>query len=368
MSSGLFRKGDKSKSKGPNMLVAESISSTTGLKTAGVMFDASEELDGGEHQASVGLGGGSEFADALNELIDAHSDSNLGSRFGSSDSIACSLLPRFSRPPTGLTVPVPSTGRPNRPMIGTEDVVSSPASTSESSGLRSISKDIGAKRGRWSSVWFFKHRPESAKLSRNSFLRRAFGVIKGRTLRPLCPSENVKTEASNQVEFGPTKATYVQDISILPTSPVPDVVVTAYEDSTRVIVRLEDSEYLESEPAQPDLLFPDYIRENFPTERRFTELPRLTLSLSDWNTNLMAITEDEEGEEDEGYQSWFSDSDSEPDFALANDSGSSSDDSSPPLTPMLAETPLPPAVFASAGKSISSYDVDDRDNAFGVAP
>ncbi|KAG8716051.1 hypothetical protein FRC09_016087 [Ceratobasidium sp. 395] len=64
----------------------------------------------------------------------------------------------------------------------------------------------------------------------------------------------------------------------------------------------------------------------------------------------MAIAEDEEEEEDEEYQS-----------------RSSSQDSSPPLTPMSAEMPLPPAVFASAGKSTLSYEVDDRDNAIGVA-
>ncbi|KAG8713258.1 hypothetical protein FRC09_018925 [Ceratobasidium sp. 395] len=85
--SSLFRKGNKSKPKGPNTLVAEPISSTTELRTSGLMFDASEELDGGRCQASVELGSGSESADALNKLIDAHSELDFGSRFGSSDSI-----------------------------------------------------------------------------------------------------------------------------------------------------------------------------------------------------------------------------------------------------------------------------------------
>ncbi|KAG8725414.1 hypothetical protein FRC09_020420 [Ceratobasidium sp. 395] len=150
--SGLFRKSEKNKLKGPNTLVAESISSTTELRTAELMFDASEELDGGEHQASAELRGGSESADTLNELIDAHSESDLGSRFGSSDSIAWSLFPRFPDPPVGLTAPVPFTGRPNRPMTGTEDAVSGSASTIASSDLQGFSTDTRTKRTKLPSV------------------------------------------------------------------------------------------------------------------------------------------------------------------------------------------------------------------------
>ncbi|KAG8695362.1 hypothetical protein FRC09_009198 [Ceratobasidium sp. 395] len=363
----LFRKGDLNKSKGPNTLVAESISSTTELKIAEVIFDASEELDGTGYQAGVGLGSGSESADAPNELVEAHSDPDLESRFGSSDSIAWSLLPRFPGPPASLTASVPATGRPNRPGTGTGNVVSSPGLTSEPSSSRCFSTDIRTKRSALSSLWLFKHRPGSGECNRKSVFRQALDIIKTRRLRPLHLSEKAKAEASNPAKFSPAEETQVQDISVPPASPVPDVIVTAYEDSTRVVVRLEDSDYRDSELVEPGLLFPDYIRENYPTARQFTELPRLTLSMSDWNTNLMAIAEDEEDEEDEGFQSRFSDSDSESDLTSANDSGSSSQDSSPPLTPMLVEIPLPPAVFAPAGKSTSNYEVDDRDNAVGVS-
>ncbi|KAG8713259.1 hypothetical protein FRC09_018926 [Ceratobasidium sp. 395] len=223
------------------------------------------------------------------------------------------------------------------------------------------------KRSALSSLWFFKRRSESGEYNRRSVFGRALDAIKIRRLpRRLNLSEKVKALALNQIKVGSAKATQVRGTSILPTSPVPDLIVAAYEDSTRVVFRLEDSGCQDSEPVEPGLLFPDYIRENYWTDRWFTELSRLTLSMSDWNTNLMAIAEDED-EEDEGYQSRFSDSDSEPDLTAANDSGSSPQDSSPPLTPMSAEMPLPPAVFASAGKSTLSYEVDDRDNAIGVA-
>ncbi|KAG8762714.1 hypothetical protein FRC12_008897 [Ceratobasidium sp. 428] len=353
----MFRKGDKSKPKGPNTLVAEPISSTTELRTAGLMFDASEELDGDRCQAGAGLGSGSESADALNELIDAHSDSDLRSRFSSSDSIAWSLLPEFPQPPAGLTAPVPSTGRPNRPRAAAGLVMSRTASISELSGSQSSSTSTRTKRGGSSSLWLFKHRPESGEYNRMSVFRRALDAIKTPRLRPLRLSEKVRADASTQA----------RESSVSPSSLVPDVVVTAYEDSTKVVVRLADSDYEDSEPAQPDLLFPDYIREHYPTPRRFTELPRLTRSTNSWGmADLMAIAEDEEDEEEE-LQSRFSDSDSEPDFTSANDSGSSQD-SSPPLTPMSVDMPLSPAIFESAtGKSSSRYEVDDRDNAVGVA-
>ncbi|KAG8695230.1 hypothetical protein FRC09_009286 [Ceratobasidium sp. 395] len=354
----LFRKGDKSKSKGTNTLLAEPMSSTTELRTTGLMFDASEELDGGGCQASAGLRSGSESADALNELIGAHSDSDLGSRFDSSDSIAWSLLPEFPQPPTGLTAPFPSTGRPNRPRMAAGLVISRPASISEPSGSQNSSTSTRTKRS-GSSLWLFKRRPESGEYNRMSVFRRALDAIKTPRLRPLRLSEKVRAEASIKA----------QEASVSP-SLVPDVVVTAYEDSTQIVFRLADSDYEDSEPAEPDLLFPDYIREHYPTPRRFTELPRLTRSTSSWGmADLMAIAEDEEDEEEEEFQSRFSDSDSEPDFTSANDSGSSSQDSSPPLTPMSVEMPLPPAVFEStaASKSSSRYEVDDGDNAVGVA-
>ncbi|KAG8755770.1 hypothetical protein FRC12_010784 [Ceratobasidium sp. 428] len=356
----LFRKGDKNKSKGPNTLVAEPISSTTELKIAGVIFDASEELDGTGYQAGVGLGGGSESADAPNELIDAHSDSDLGSRFDSSDSIAWSLLPRFPNPPASLTASVPATGRPNRPGTGTGNVVSSPGSTSEPSSSRCFSADIRTKRSALSSLWLFKHRPERwRRMQPQERVQAGIGRHQDSEITATTPEREGQGQGVEPSQVQPGRG-----------NPSPGYLrspVTAYEDSTRVVVRLEDSDYQDSEPVEPGLLFPDYIRENYPTARQFTELPRLTLSMSDWNTSLMAIAEDEEDEEDEGYQSRFSDSDSEPDLTSANDSGSSSEDSSPPLTPMSAEMPLPPAVFASAGKLASSHEVNDRDNAVGVA-
>ncbi|KAG8725415.1 hypothetical protein FRC09_020421 [Ceratobasidium sp. 395] len=193
--------------------------------------------------------------------------------------------------------------------------------------------------------------PYSGECNRKSLFRRALEVIKAQRLQPFRLSEKAEAKASNQTQFGPTKTTQVQETSVPPVSPFPT---------------LEDSNYLDSEPVELGLLFPDYIREHYPTVRRFTGLPRLTLSMSDWNTRLMAIAEDE-GAEDEGYQSRFSDPDSEPDFTSVNDSGSSSRDSSPPLTPMSGQMPLPPAFFVSAGKLTSSYEVNDRDNAAGVA-
>ncbi|KAG8716050.1 hypothetical protein FRC09_016086 [Ceratobasidium sp. 395] len=280
--SGLFRKSKKSKSKEPNALVVEPISSTTELRTAGLMFDASEEPDGGRYRASAGLGRGSESADALNELIDAHSNSDLGSKFGSSDSIPWSLLPRFPDPPTDLTAPAPATEHLNRSKTRTGLAISSPASTSEPSGCQSFSMSSRPKRSALPSLQFFKHRSESGEYNRRSVFRRALDAIKIRRLpRRLNLSEKVKAEASNQIKFGSAKATQVQNTSILPTSPVPDLIVTAYEDSTRVVFRLEDSGCQDSEPVEPGLLFPDYIRENYPTDRRLTELPRLTLSMSD---------------------------------------------------------------------------------------
>ncbi|KAG8790896.1 hypothetical protein FRC12_010734 [Ceratobasidium sp. 428] len=253
--SSLFRKGNKSKPKGPNTLVAEPISSTTELKTARLMFDASEKLDGDRYRASAGLGNGSESADALNELIDAHSESDLGSRFGSSDSFRWTL-----QSPKNRNRACRLQSSLDQLALGYPNLLDGHSCQAQRMVIYMVLQASATELNvRCTSHFVIL---PSGEYNCRSVFRRALDVIKTRTVRPIRPSEKVKVEVPNPVDFGSAKATQVQDTSVLPTFPVPDAVVTAHEDSTKVVVRLEDSDYQDSEPIKPSLLLPEYIPEN----------------------------------------------------------------------------------------------------------
>ncbi|KAG8724196.1 hypothetical protein FRC09_020857 [Ceratobasidium sp. 395] len=362
----LFRKGKKNKSKGPSTLVPDSQLSATELKTSNMMFDTSEEIDEAGYKASVESGSRSEPTNALSQLIDAHSDSNIGSNLVSDSEFRSYILAKFP--------PLPATPLPPDPLAGlfasdssltvTEIAVPNQISTSESLSFQSSLSNAYTRHSASSAQRFFKQRPDrSREHDRETISRPELDIIQTRRLQPRPLSKEAGVEVSSRASSTPIN---MAQVHVPVRSPVPHLIITAYE-STKVMPRLEDLEYQDSEPVEPGLLFPEYIREHYPTHHRFRVLPHLTMSTSDWNLILASIARNEENEKDEGCQSQFSASNSEPDIILANDSGSSFHDSSPPLTPMSVDMPLSPAVFGFSAKSTSPHKVGDRSKALGVA-
>ncbi|KAG9126119.1 hypothetical protein FRC07_004799 [Ceratobasidium sp. 392] len=381
----LFQKDKANKLNEPGTLVAKPLSSADDLRSSGVMFDASEELDGVKFKASAGLGNGSESAEALSELIDAHSEPDQAeeSSLATTDSFSfAELLAKFPPIPDKPPVLVLLDDFPDVPVAAAKDepVVSDPVpstpSTSQPVDTRCPSTDVHTRPSASSSVWFFKQQPErrvtpimSGESNRKSVFRRMLDVIQTRRVRPLRLAEKVKAEALNQVKPGSANATQVQESSVPTQPPIPDLIVTDHEDETQVVIRIDGWEYEDpAEPIEPELLFPNYVRERYPGNRQFADLPRLTLSTSGWDLNLQVI--DEEEEEEERCQSWFSDSDSEQDYSEANDSGSSSRESTPPMTPVSVDMPLNASAFGGAVKSTSAEveaGGDSRVDAVGIA-
>ncbi|KAG8784063.1 hypothetical protein FRC12_018992 [Ceratobasidium sp. 428] len=338
----LFRKGKKDKPKGPSTLAPDSQLSATELRTSNMMFDTSEELDGAGYKASVESGSGSEPANALSELIDAHSDSNIGFNLVSDSELRSYILAKFP--------PLPTTPLPPDPLAGlfasdssltiTEIAVPNQIPASESLSSQSSLLNTYTRQRVSPSQQFFKQRPDRREHDHGSVFRSELDVIQARRLQPRPLSGKTKVEVSSRASSGPIK---MAQVHVPVRSPVPYLIVTTYE-STKVVSRLGDPEYQDSEPIEPGLLFPEYIREYYPTPRQFTVLPRLTLSTSDWNLILATIARDEENKQEEGCLSRFSDSHSNPDFTSGNDTA-----------------------FGSSGQSTSSNKVDDRSNALGAA-
>ncbi|KAG9123734.1 hypothetical protein FRC07_014122 [Ceratobasidium sp. 392] len=371
----LFRKDKANKLKEPGTLVAKPLGSADDLRSSGVMFDASEELDGARFKASTGLGSRSESAEALSELIDVHSEPNQAeeSSLTTTDSFNfAELMAKFPPIPDKPPVLVLLDDLPDDPVVVTEDkpIVSDSApstpSTSGSVDTNGSSADVQTRPSASSSVWFFKQRPESGESNRRSVFRRMLDVIQTRRVRPLRLAEKIKAETSNKVESGPANTGQVQGVPASAPLPIPDLIVSAYEDETQVVIRIED--WGSEDPTEPELLFPNYVRERYPGNRQFADLPRLSLSTSGWDLNLHAIDEEEE-EEEERCQSWFSDSDSEQDYSEANDSGPSSRESTPPMTPVSVDMPLNASAFRGTAKSASAgvEGGSDRVDAVGIA-
>ncbi|KAG9081806.1 hypothetical protein FS749_007367, partial [Ceratobasidium sp. UAMH 11750] len=75
---GAFQKDKADKFKGTTSNNIKPLSPVTGLQPSGATFDASKEFDNFGRQGTAGLGSGSESANVSGELIDAHSDRDLG--------------------------------------------------------------------------------------------------------------------------------------------------------------------------------------------------------------------------------------------------------------------------------------------------
>ncbi|KAG8742370.1 hypothetical protein FRC10_001592 [Ceratobasidium sp. 414] len=329
----LFRKDKADKFGGIAPAIAKPLSSVVGSRSSGVMFDASEEFDRFECQATTGLGSGSESADTLAELIDAHSDRESGSNLDSDFSSLADILAQF--PAVPASTPAPRVGRPGRSnnipdgfVVGGRVV-----SIDRSAGPRQDSTSNDTKRSAAPSMPFFERRPSSGEFNRMDVFKRVSAVIQTRRVRPLRLISKVKGSSvlgpnevnSAVVQTHPTLGNHASAPPL-----VPDLVVTNYDDNTAIVVGLEGYEEPVDE-ATPGFLFPGYVRRRY----QFADLPRLTLSTSGWNISLRAIDE-----EAEAVDSYLSDDDSEPDLELGSDNGSSSPESSPPTTPTSVYIPL----------------------------
>ncbi|KAG9078775.1 hypothetical protein FS749_009166 [Ceratobasidium sp. UAMH 11750] len=100
---GAFQKDKAEKFKGSTSNNIKPLSPVTGIQPAAATFDASKEFDNFGRQGTAGLGSGSESANVSGELIDAHSDRDLG--LGSFSSFA-DILAGF--PDVSTSSPIPA--------------------------------------------------------------------------------------------------------------------------------------------------------------------------------------------------------------------------------------------------------------------
>ncbi|KAG9088827.1 hypothetical protein FS749_001835 [Ceratobasidium sp. UAMH 11750] len=228
----LFRKDKTNKFKGTTSNDIKPLSSALGLKSSEVMFNASE-FDSFGRQGIAGLGSGSESANALGKLIDAHLDWDVGP----SNFLIFSDIPsEFPNPPASSPIsaqrPVPSSKVSDGFVIGGGLV-----SVDRSAEPNQDSVYDGAQRSTLPPVLFFESHPPSGEFNH------------------------------------------------------PDVF--KHVSAHTVVVKLDEDQ----EPADyvtPGFLFPDYVRQRYPGAGQFAGTPRLTLSTSDWNISLQAIGEEDE--------------------------------------------------------------------------
>ncbi|KAG9087184.1 hypothetical protein FS749_003092 [Ceratobasidium sp. UAMH 11750] len=364
--SGLFRKGKTDKSKGTTSDNIKPLSSVAGLRPSGVMFDASEEFDNFGRRGTGGLGSGSELANVSGEVIDAHSDRDVSpGSFSSFGDILIKFLDAPNPSPVSTQHPVSSSIISDAFVIGGRLV-----SVDRSTGPRQDSIYDKAQSST-TPASFFESRPPSGEFNRMAVFKRASAVIQKRRIRPLRLVSKLRESmilGSDKVNPASVQAHSIQESPTSSLSPVPDLIVTNYDDSTAVVVKLDEDR--ESEDyVTPGCLYPDYVRERYPGAGQFADTPRLTLSTGGWNLSLQAVGEEDEEADD---SSWSDDSESDP--ALASPSGSSSPGSSPPTTPTSADMPLISTTAACASpkptssKSWAVIDEDEvGDDAIGIA-
>ncbi|KAG9095637.1 hypothetical protein FRC06_009588 [Ceratobasidium sp. 370] len=379
---GLFRKGKafKFKSKETTSTIAKPLPAVAELRSSGVMFDASEELDRCAYHAIAGLGSSLESSDALNELIDAHSDRDPGSDLGSdSDSFSslADIIAKFPAVPTTFSsTRAPRVGRPgcSSDILDGFVIGGRVVSVNRSAGPRQDSVSNNTRRSAAPSVPFFERRPSSGEFNRIDVFKQVSAAIQKRRIRPLRLMSKVKESTApgpSEVSLAPVQTRPTQRCSAAALQLVPDLVVTNHDDSTTVVVGLDEDQ----EPADhilPGLLFPGYVRRHYPGDGQLAGPPHLTLSTNGWNISLQAIDEEDE----ETVDSCFPDDDSEPDLELVSDSGLSSPESTPPTTPTTVDTPLlAPTTVGVASKfthtknwMVVDDDMDEnRDDAVGIA-
>ncbi|KAG8720439.1 hypothetical protein FRC08_000238 [Ceratobasidium sp. 394] len=292
---GAFQKDKADKFKGSTSNNIKPLSPITGLRPSGATFDASGEFDKFGLQETAELGSGSESADASHELIDAHSNRDLS--IGSFSSFG-DILAGFPNVPTPSPISALPADRLVSPSEVSEGFVIDGKVTSvdESAGPRQDSVSDKTRRNA-TPVSFFERRPLSGEFNRMAVFKRASGMIQKPHIRPLRLRSKFRESnmmpGSNNVNPTPVQVHPMQESPVSSLPPIPDLIVTNYDDSTTIVVKLDEDEE-PTEDIDPEFLYPGYVRERYPGDDQYADASYLTLPTDDWDAGLETIEEEDE--------------------------------------------------------------------------
>ncbi|KAG9078738.1 hypothetical protein FS749_009204, partial [Ceratobasidium sp. UAMH 11750] len=228
---GAFQKDKAEKFKGSTSNNIKPLSPVTGLRPSGGTFDASEEFDNFGRQGTAGLGSGSESANVSGELIDAHSHRDLGlDSFSSFGDILTGL------PDVSASSPIPA------------QYADHPLSLSEISGGLAIDGNVvvgrsagphpdsapdETSRSATSLASFFEGHPLSGEFNRMDVFKRVSPMIQTPHIQPLRLGSKLKESmmpGSDNVNPAPVQANPMQENPASALPPIPDLIVTNYDD------------------------------------------------------------------------------------------------------------------------------------------
>ncbi|KAG8703072.1 hypothetical protein FRC08_003087 [Ceratobasidium sp. 394] len=135
--------------------------------------------------------------------------------------------------------------------------------------------------------------------------KRVSAMIQKPRIRPLrlrSKRRESMMPGSNNVKPAPVQVNPMQENPASALPPIPDLIVTNYDDSTTIVVKLDEDEE-PTECIDPEFLYPGYVRERYPGIDQYTDASYLTLSTDDWDVGLPTIEEEDEDEEAVGSYS-----------------------------------------------------------------
>ncbi|KAG9077649.1 hypothetical protein FS749_010438, partial [Ceratobasidium sp. UAMH 11750] len=265
------------------------------LNPSGVAFDASEKFDKFGGQGTAGLESGSESAEALDELIAAHSDRDLG--IGSFSSFG-DILAGFLDVPTSSPTSTQYADRLVSPSeVSDGFVIDGKVISADGSARPHQDSESDKTKRDVTPMSFFEGRPLSGEFNRMAVFKRVSAMIQKPHIRPLRLASKLRESmipGSNNVNPAPVQVHPMQESPAFTLPPIPDLIVTNYDDSTTIVVKLDEDEE-PTEYIDPGFLYPGYVRERYPGVDQYADTSCLTLSTGDWDVGLQAI--EEEGEE-----------------------------------------------------------------------
>ncbi|KAG9088985.1 hypothetical protein FS749_001708 [Ceratobasidium sp. UAMH 11750] len=263
------------------------------LNPSGVACNTSEKFDRSGCHETAGLDSGSKSADALHELIDVHSGRDLG--LDSFSSLG-DILAEFPDVPTSSPISTQYADRLVSPSeVSDGSVIGGKVmSVDGSAGPRQDSVSDKTRRNA-TPVSFFERRPLSGEFNRMAVFKHVSAMIQKPRIRPLRLASKLResvTPGSDNVNPAPVQVHSMQDSHVSSLPPIPDLIVTNYDDSTTIVVKLDEDE--PTEYIDPGFLYPGYVRERYPGVDQYTDASCLTLSTGDWDVGLQAIEEEDE--------------------------------------------------------------------------
>ncbi|KAG8701686.1 hypothetical protein FRC08_003960 [Ceratobasidium sp. 394] len=290
----VFRKdkADKFKETASNNI--KPLSSGFDLNLSGVAFNTSEKFGRSGCHDTAGLDRGSKSADALHELIDAHSGRDLG--LDSFSSLG-DILAESPDVPTSSPISTQYTDRLVSPSEVSDGFVidGKVISADGSAGPHHDSVSDKTKRDA-TPMSFFEGRPLSGEFNRMDVFKRISAMIQKPRIRPLRLASKLRESmmpGSDNVNPTPVQVNSMQESPVSSLPPIPDLIVTNYDDSTMIVVKLDEDEE-PTEYIDPGFLHPGYVRERYPGIDQYTGASYLTLSTSDRDIGLHAIEEEDE--------------------------------------------------------------------------